>query len=104
MDRKQKIELAIQQKIGDGEEPIKALEEMGRQFNINESSLHLLRRDNILQKFFELEPVPLNTNPYDVLNEEITSGTKFGIMSRIDSEFIINMHHKNNSQVPIIRD
>ena len=104
LERKQKIELAIQQKMSDGEEPIKALEKISALFNIDESSLHLLRRDKILQKIFELESVPLNTNPYHPLDKEITSGTKFGLMPQIDSEFIINMHHQRNSRTTPVND
>ena len=40
----------------------------------------------------------------DFLNKEINSGTKFGIMSRIDAEFIINMHHKKKSESNSIND
>ena len=104
LERKQKIELAMQQKMTDGEEPIKALEETSKLFNFDESSLNLLKRDNILQKFFELESVPLNANPYDLLNKEITSDTKFGLMPQIDAEFIINMRHQNNSGVTPVND
>lgn len=93
-DRKQKIELEIQKRMADGEEPFKALEKISKLFKINESSLHLLKKDKILQKFFQLEPIPLNSNPYEILNKEVASGTKFGLMPMIDAEFINNMHYK----------
>ena len=93
LERKQKIELTIQQKMADGEEPIKALEKTSNLFDIDESSLHLLKRGELLQRYFELKSVPLNTNPYELLNKEIDSATKFGIMPLIDSEFITNMNH-----------
>ena len=98
LERKQKIELAIQQKIADGEEPIKALKKTSEQFNIDKSSLQLLGRGKILQRFFELEAIPLNDTPYNFLNEEVDSGTKFGFMPRVDSEFLINMRHQKNSR------
>ncbi|SVC01134.1 uncharacterized protein METZ01_LOCUS253988, partial [marine metagenome] len=66
-------------------------------FNIDKSSLHLLGREKILPKFFEVEIVSLDENPYNFLNEEIDSGTKFGLMPLVDSELLINMHHQNNS-------
>ena len=94
LKRKQKIEVEIQQKMTDGEEPIKALEKTSSLFSIDESSLHLLRKSKISQKFFELEPIALNANPYDLLDTEVDSGTKFGLMSKIDSEFLINMRHQ----------
>ena len=104
LERKQKIELAIQQRMADGEEPIKALEKTSELFDIDESSMHLLRRDKISQKNFALNPVLLNANPYDSLNEEVESDTKFGLMPQIDSEFIINMHHQRNSRTTPVND
>ena len=98
LERKQKIELAIQQRMADGEEPIKALEKISALFNIDESSIHLLRRDKISQKSFALNSVSPNVNPYNSLSEEVRSDTKFGLMPRIDSEFIINMNHQKNSK------
>jgi hypothetical protein len=98
MERKQKIELAIQQKIADGEEPIKALKNTSEQFNIDESSLQLLGRGKTLQRFFELEAIPPNDTPYNFLNEEVDSGTQFGLMPLVDSEFLINMRHQKNSR------
>jgi len=102
--RKQKIELAIQQRIGDGEEPIKALESTSELFSIDESSFNILKRGLILQKHFELESIPLNSNPYEFLNKEIASGTKFGLMPLIDSEFIGNMYHQKKSSTTHISD
>jgi len=93
-ERKQKIELAIQSKMADGEEPYKVLEETSKAYDIDESSLHLLRRSKIAPKFFELESVPLSANPYNPLNENMRDNPKFGPMSRIDAEFLINMHHQ----------
>ena len=99
LQRKQKIELAIQQRMADGEEPIKALKNTSKPFNIDKSSLHLLGKEKISQQNFELEVVSLNDTPYNFLNEEIDSSTKFGFMPRVDSDFLINMHHQNNSKI-----
>ena len=104
IERKQKIELAIQQRIGDGDEPIKALESTSELFSIDESSFNILKRGLILQKHFELESIPLNANPYELLNKEIASGTKFGLMPLIDSEFISNMYHQKKSSTTHISD
>jgi hypothetical protein len=98
LERKQKIELEIQQRMADGEEPIKALKKTSEQFNIDQSSLHLLSRNKILQVFFGLESISLDKTPYSLLSEEVDSGTTFGIMPRIDSEFLINMRHQKNSR------
>lgn len=95
--RKQKIELAIQSRMADGEEPFKALEETSKTLDIDTAAFHLLRRDKIAQKFFELESLPLSANPYKPLNENIKDDPKFGLMPRIDAEFIINMHHQKNT-------
>ena len=103
-ERKQKIELAIQRRMADGEEPFKALEETSKALEIDNGSLHLLRRDKISHKTFELEPVPLSANPYNSLNEKTQNDSKFGLMSRIDAEFIINMHHKKKSESNSIND
>ena len=46
----------------------------------------------------QLETVSLNNTPYNTLNEEVDSGTKFGFMPRIESEFLINMRHQQNSR------
>ncbi len=100
LGRKQKIELAIQQRMADGEEPIKALKSASKAFNVDTSSLHLLERGRILQKFLNLETASLDDTPYNALNEEVDSGTKFGFMPRVDSEFLINMHHLQNPRTP----
>ena len=98
LERKQKIEQTIQQKMADGEEPIKALEKTSNLFDIDGSSLHLLKKGKLLQRYFELKSVPLNTNPYELLNKEVDSATKFGIMPLIDSEFLTNMNHQKKSK------
>jgi hypothetical protein len=95
-NRKQKIELEIQQRMADGEEPIKALKSTSKSFNIDKSSLNLLERNKVLQKFLELGVVALDETPYGLLSTEVDSGTKFGIMPQIDSEFLINLHHQKN--------
>ena len=84
--------------MADGEEPIKALKSVSKPFNIDTSSLHLLGKEKILKKNLKLETVSLNNTPYNALNEEVDSGTKFGFMPRIESEFLINMHHQQNSR------
>jgi hypothetical protein len=94
LERKQKIELEIQQRMADGEEPIKALKNTSKQFNIHQSSLHLLSRNKTLQKFLGLETISFDETPYNFLSEEVDSGTKFGLMPLIDSEFLINMRYK----------
>ncbi|MBT3514339.1 MAG: hypothetical protein HN474_03370 [Nitrospina sp.] len=99
LNRKKKIELEIQQRMADGEEPIKALQNTSKLFNIDQSSLNLLERNKVLQRFLELEVVSLEETSYDLLNSEVDSGTKFGVMSHIDSDFLINLHHQKNSQV-----
>ena len=104
IERKQKIELAIQQRIGDGEEPIKALESTSELLSVDESSFNILKRGLILQKHFELKSIPLNSNPYQLLNKEIASGTKFGLMPLIDSEFISNMYRQKKSSTTHISD
>ena len=98
LGRKQKIELAIKQRMADGEEPIKALKSVSKPFNIDTSSLHLLGKEKILKKKLKLETVSLNNTPYNALNEEVDSGTKFGFMTRIESELLINMYHQQNSR------
>lgn len=100
LERKQKIELEIQERMANGEEPIKALGKVSKLFNIDESSLHLLRRDKISQKIFELEAIPINANPYELLSKEVNSNTKFGIIPKIDLEFINNMKHQKIRNLP----
>ena len=104
LERKQKIELEIQQRMADGEEPIKALKNTSKQFNIDQSSLHLLSRNKTLQNFLGLKTISFDETPYNFLGEEVDSGTKFGLMSLIDSEFLINMRYKNNSMSPYLEN
>ena len=102
--RKLNIELVVQARMTDGEEPFKALEETSQTLDIDESSLHLLRRNKITQKFFELESVPLNADPYNPLNEKIKGHPKFGLMPRMDSEFITNMNYQKKSRPDFLND
>ncbi len=104
LKRKQEIELVIQQRMADGEEPIKALMEASETFKFDESSLHLLRRDKISQKFFRLEPVSPNAKPYDQLNEETQADARFGLMPLLDVEFMVNMQHQKNCGPTFIND
>jgi len=104
LKRKQEIELAIQQRMADGEEPIKALAEASETFELDESSLHLLRRDKVPQKFLELESVPSNSKPYDLLDEEIQGDSRFGLMPLIDVEFITNMQYQKNASPTFVND
>jgi len=104
LERKQKIELEIQQRMADGEEPIKALKNTSKQFNIDQSSLHLLSRNKTLQNFLRLKTISFDETPYSFLGEEVDSGTKFGLMSLIDSEFLINMRYKNGSMSPYLEN
>ncbi len=97
LERKQKIELEIQERMADGEEPIKALKNTSKQFDIDESSLELLSRNKVLQNFLGLETISLDETPYNLLCEEVDSGTKYGLMPLIDSEFLINMRHQKKS-------
>ena len=96
--------MAIQSRTADGEEPFKALEKTSRTLDIDESSLHLLRRNKISQQFFELESVPLSANPYNSLNENMQDNPKFGLIPKIDAEFITNMHHQKNTEPKFTKD
>ena len=104
LERKQKIELEIQERMADGEEPIKALKNTSKQYNIDESSLELLGRNKVLQNFLDLETISLDETPYNLLCEEVDSDTKYGLMPLIDSEFLINMRHQKKSRTSSLKN
>ncbi|MBV51640.1 MAG: hypothetical protein CMH77_03950, partial [Nitrospinae bacterium] len=63
-----------------------------------------LRRDKVPQKFLELESVPPNSKPYDLLDEEIQGDPRFGLMPLIDVEFITNMQYQKNASPTFVND
>ena len=67
-------------------------------FALTRSEERRVGKEKILKKNLKLETVSLNDTPYNALNEEVDSGTKFGFMPRVDSEFLINMRHQKNSR------
>ena len=97
LERKKKIEQEIQQRMADGEEPIKALEGSAGTFNLDASSLHLLRRDPVLPELLALESVPLNENPFSQMNEEMREDPRLGPMPLVDAEYLANLNHRKNS-------
>ena len=90
MERKGSVEEAIKERMAEGEEPLKALENLGAELKIDESTLRLLRRDPIETRFLELTSQPETGKQYEKLYKEKLEIQKYGNIIAIDADYLSN--------------
>ena len=105
MERKASIEEAIKEAMAEGEEPLRVLENLGPELELDEATLKLLRRDPIETRLLELSSQPENGKQYEGLYQKKIEIPKYGNVVFIDAEYLAN--HKfslNKNQGKMLKD
>jgi hypothetical protein len=94
MERVQQVEDFVKERMADGEAPLVALEQAGKQYDLDPATLSLLRRDPISPDLAALETFSLKESPYDSLSQSISEGddSPFAGLSLVDAEYERNFH------------
>ena len=89
MERVQQVEDFVKERMADGEAPLVALEQAGKQYDLDPATLSLLRRDPISPDLAALETFSLKESPYDSLSQSISEGddSPFAGLSLVDAEY-----------------
>ncbi|MBI4389420.1 MAG: hypothetical protein HY580_04500 [Nitrospinae bacterium] len=97
MERNRRIELAVRERMGEGDPPLQALEKAAGEFDVDESALALLGRNPLQSRFAELVPMPLDESRYAWLYRE-QDDPRFGKISAVDREYALNFELTKNSR------
>ncbi|MBI5428652.1 MAG: hypothetical protein HZA02_10315 [Nitrospinae bacterium] len=97
MERNRRIELAVRERMGEGDPPLHALEKVAGEFGVDESALALLGRNPLQSRFAELVPMPLDESRYAWLYREQDDPPGHGEISVIDREYALNFELTKNS-------
>lgn len=97
MERNRRIELAVRERMSEGDPPLQALEKLAGEFGVDESALALLGRNPLQSRFAELVPMPLDESRYAWLYRE-QDDPGFGKISVIDREYALNFELTKNSR------
>ena len=89
MERVQQVEDFVKERMADGEAPLVALEQAGKQYDLEPATLSLLRRDPISPDLAALETFSLKESPYESLSQSISEGadSPFAGLSLVDAEY-----------------
>jgi hypothetical protein len=89
MERVQQVEDFVKERMADGEAPLIALEQAGKQYDLEPATLSLLRRDPISPDLAALETFSLKESPYEPLSQSISEGddSPFVGLSLVDAEY-----------------
>ena len=90
MERKASIEEAIKEAMAEGEEPLRVLENLGPELELDEATLKLLRRDPIETRLLEISSQPENGKQYEGLYQKKIEIPKYGNIVFIDAEYLAN--------------
>ncbi|MFQ5443431.1 MAG: hypothetical protein ACE5EK_02320 [Nitrospinales bacterium] len=90
LEKNRKVEEEIQSRMRDGEDGLTALAKAAEMFQLDESTLTLLRHDSVESRLLELKAAPLKENPYEDLYRPGPEGSRFGQASVIDAEYEMN--------------
>ena len=90
MERKESIEEAIKEAMAEGEEPLRVLENLGPELELDEATLKLLRRDPIETRLLELTSQSENGKQYEGLYKKKIETPKYGNVVFIDAEYLTN--------------
>jgi len=89
MERVQQVEDFVKERMADGEAPLVALEQAGKQYDLDPATLSLLRRDPISPDLAALKTFSLKESPFEPLSQIIPEGddSPFAGLSLLDAEY-----------------
>jgi hypothetical protein len=101
MERVQQVEDFVKERMADGEAPLAALEQAGKQYDLDPATLSLLRRDPISPDLAALETFSLKESPYEPLFQTVpdSDSSPFAGLSLVDAEYEENFQ-LTRSQTP----
>jgi len=101
MERVQQVEDFVKERMAAGEAPLAALEQAGKQYDLDPATLSLLRRDPISPDLAALETFSLKESPFEALSQTITEGddSSHSGLSLLDSDYEKNFTLLRN-QIP----
>ena len=88
MKRKESIEEAIKERMAEGEEPLRAMENLGAEIKLNEATLKLLRRDPVETHLLELTSHPETGKQYESLYQNKIEIPEYGMVSAVDADYL----------------
>ena len=74
MEHVQQVEDFVKERMAEGEAPLAALEQAGKQYKLDPATLSLLRRDKISPEQAALETFPLKDSPFESLYQAVAEG------------------------------
>jgi hypothetical protein len=101
MERVQQVEDYVKEHMAEGEAPLAALEQAGKQYDLDPATLPLLRRDPISPELAALETFSLKESPFEFLNQSVkqSDDSPDNGLSFLDAEYEKNFHLLR-SQIP----
>ncbi len=99
LKKNQDIETRIQTLLGDGSEPLEALDIAGKEFGLADSSLALLKRDPVKAEHLSLVAEPQDPKRFDALYKTTAESGRFGAVSPIDLDYERNAAHAHDAGV-----
>ncbi len=101
MERVQQVEDFVKERMAEGEGPLAALEQAGKQYGLDRTTLSLLRRDPISPDLAALKTFSLKESPYDPLFQIVpdSENSPHTGLSLVDAEYEKNFQ-LTQSQTP----
>jgi hypothetical protein len=101
MERVQQVEDFVKERMADGEAPLVALEQAGKQYSLDSATLSLLRRDPISSDLAALQTFALKESPFEFLSQIISeqNDSPFVGLTLLDAEYEKNFQ-LSQSQTP----
>lgn len=93
MDRKRNIEEEIKKQMSEGVDPLTALGKISTAFGLDESTLAMLRREDVQTRYLEPESKIQSADQYDWLTKKNAEG------SVIDAEYSRNFEYHRDSVI-----
>ena len=92
------VEDSVKERMAEGEGPLAALEEAGKQYGLEPATLSLLRRDPITPEMAALQVLSLKESPFEALLQASPehADSSFAGLSRLDVEYEKNFQLVDN--------
>jgi len=94
MEHVQQVEDFVKERMAEGEAPLSALEQAGKQYDLDPATLSLLRRDKINPDQAALETFSLKESPFESLYQVVPESDDSSVtgLSILDSEYEKNFN------------